>query len=59
MVFLIQRDDCDVLVLARDIDPKYGAAFDAAVKAGVEVYAIGCRLSADEIVADRLIEVRC
>ncbi|KZK81284.1 Sugar fermentation stimulation protein A [Pseudovibrio sp. Ad13] len=59
MVFLIQRDDCDVLVLARDIDPKYGEAFDAAVKAGVEVYAIGCRLDTDEIIADRGIEVRC
>lgn len=59
MVFLIQRDDCDALVLARDIDPKYGEAFDAAVKAGVEVYAIGCRLTADEIIADRSIEVRC
>ncbi|GHB32949.1 sugar fermentation stimulation protein [Pseudovibrio japonicus] len=59
MVFLIQRDDCDALVLARDIDPKYGEAFDAAVKAGVEVYAIGCRLTADEIIADRAIKVRC
>ncbi|QUS54656.1 DNA/RNA nuclease SfsA [Pseudovibrio brasiliensis] len=59
MVFLIQRDDCDALVLARDIDRKYGEAFDAAVKAGVEVYAIGCRLMADEIIADRAIEVRC
>lgn len=59
MVFLIQRDDCDALVLARDIDPKYGEAFDAAVKAGVEVYAIGCRLDAKEIIADRAIEVRC
>ncbi len=59
MVFLIQRDDCDALVLARDIDPKYGEAFDAAVKAGVEVYAIGCQLSAEEIVADRAIDLRC
>ncbi|KZK93429.1 Sugar fermentation stimulation protein A [Pseudovibrio sp. Ad5] len=59
MVFLIQRDDCDALVLARDIDPKYGEAFDAAVKAGVEVYAIGCRLDTDEIIADRVIEMRC
>lgn len=59
MVFLIQRDDCDALVLARDIDPKYGEAFDAAVKAGVEVYAIGCRLDTDEIIADRVIDVRC
>ncbi|KZL05631.1 MULTISPECIES: DNA/RNA nuclease SfsA [unclassified Pseudovibrio] len=59
MVFLIQRDDCDALVLARDIDPKYGEAFDAAVKAGVEIYAIGCRLDTDEIIADRSIEVRC
>lgn len=59
MVFLIQRDDCDALVLARDIDRKYGEAFDAAVKAGVEVYAIGCRLNAEEIIADRAVEVRC
>ncbi|SDR37901.1 DNA/RNA nuclease SfsA [Pseudovibrio sp. Tun.PSC04-5.I4] len=59
MVFLIQRDDCDALTLARDIDPKYGKIFDEAIAAGVEVYAIGCRLTAEEIIADRPIAVKC
>lgn len=53
MVFLVQRPDCDRLSLARDIDPKYGAAFDAAREVGVETYAIGCSVTLEEIKADK------
>ncbi len=49
MVYLVQRDDADRFMLARDIDPAYGAAFDQAVAAGVEAIAYGCALSADGI----------
>ena len=42
MLYLVQRTDCDTVTLARDLDPKYGAAFDAAT--GVEVMAIGCTI---------------
>jgi sugar fermentation stimulation protein A len=53
MVYLVQRADARDLVLARDIDPAYGAAFDLA--AAVEMIAYGCRISPEEIaVADRL-----
>lgn len=42
MLYLVQRTDCDHVTLARDLDPKYAAAFDAAK--GVEVMAIGCSI---------------
>ncbi len=37
MFYLVQRSDCDRFALARDIDPAYGRAFDAAREAGVEI----------------------
>jgi sugar fermentation stimulation protein A len=57
MVFLIQRADAKRIALARDIDPTYGGAFDAAIAAGVEAIGVRCRLSAAEIVVDRLVDV--
>lgn len=53
MVSLIQIGSADRLSLARDIDPRYGAAFDRARMAGVEAIAYRCLISAAEIaVAD-------
>lgn len=57
MVFLVQRPDCDRLSLARDIDPNYGAAFDAALSAGVEAYAVGCSVTVDGIEVDKTVEL--
>lgn len=55
MLYLIQRSDAVDFAIARDIDPAYAAAFDAARAAGVEMLAYGCRLGAEEIVvADRV-----
>lgn len=45
MLFLIQRSDARSFSLARDVDPAYGAAFDAARAAGVEMLAYACRIS--------------
>ncbi|WP_386680170.1 DNA/RNA nuclease SfsA [Loktanella sp. R86503] len=46
MVFyLITRTDCTRAGIARDIDPAYGAAFDAARAAGVEVLAMDCNIT--------------
>lgn len=53
MLFLVQRTDCRTLDLARDIDPAYGAAFDAARAAGVEVLCHATRIDNTEIVLDR------
>ncbi len=57
MVFLVQRADAKRLSLARDIDKVYGAAFDAAIAAGVEAIAVRCRLSLAEIKVDGLVEI--
>jgi len=57
MVFLIQRGEARRLALARDIDPGYGAAFDAATAAGVEAIALRCRMGTDEIVVDRPVPI--
>lgn len=58
MVFLIQRTDVTALSLARDVDPKYGAAFDLAQSAGVEMLALKCKLSTLAITADKLIPIK-
>jgi len=57
MLYVIQRDDCDRLALARDIDPGYAAAFDRARAAGVEAIAWACRIGREEITLDRPIVI--
>jgi sugar fermentation stimulation protein A len=57
MVFLIQRGEAQRLALARDIDPAYGVALDAAIAAGVEAIALRCRMSTAEIVVDRPVPI--
>jgi sugar fermentation stimulation protein A len=57
MVFLIQRSDALRLALARDVDPTYGQAFDAAVRAGVEAIALRCRMSLHEIVIEQAVPI--
>jgi sugar fermentation stimulation protein A len=57
MVFLIQRGEAKRLAFARDIDPTYGQAFDAARAAGVEAIALKCRMGTDAIVVDRPVPI--
>lgn len=57
MFYVIQRDDCDRLDMADDIDPAYAQAFDAARARGVEVLAYACKLSPFRITLDRAIPV--
>ena len=49
MLYLVQIGSAQRFALARDIDPAYGAAFDAARMAGVEAIARRCRLTHDGI----------
>ena len=44
MLYLIQIGSAERFALARDIDPKYGAAFDRARSRGVEAIAWRCRI---------------
>jgi len=49
MLFVVQRADCNRIEPADDIDPAYGAALREAVSRGVEVLAVGTRISARSI----------
>jgi sugar fermentation stimulation protein A len=51
MLYVVQRGDCREMALARDLDPGYFRAFCAARAAGVEAYAIACRVTPSAIVA--------
>jgi sugar fermentation stimulation protein A len=52
MLYLIQIGSAARFSLARDIDPKYGAAFDRARARGVEATAWKCRIDCDAIEID-------
>jgi sugar fermentation stimulation protein A len=45
MLYLVQIGSAERFALARDIDPIYGRAFDAARAAGVEAIAYRCRIT--------------
>src|SRR5262249_54993707 len=47
MLYLVQIGSAQRFALARDIDPKYGAAFDRAKSRGVEAIAWKCRIDRD------------
>ena len=49
MLYLIQIGSAVRFSLARDIDPKYGAAFDRARGRGVEAMALRCAIACDGI----------
>lgn len=49
MLYLVHRSDTTVFALARDIDPAYGAAYDKALAAGVEMLAYQCSVTAEEV----------
>jgi len=49
MLYLIQIGSAERFSLARDIDPKYGAAYDRARSRGVEAIAWVCRIGHDGI----------
>ncbi len=49
MLFLIQIGSAKRFALARDIDPRYSAAFDQARSAGVEAIALRCNLDCSGI----------
>ncbi|MEM8652917.1 MAG: DNA/RNA nuclease SfsA, partial [Pseudomonadota bacterium] len=49
--------DGDTFRLAKDLDPQYADAFDKALQAGVETYALRCDVSSDGIEAMDLITV--
>ena len=57
MFYLVQREDCDRLSIAGDIDPNYANAFIAARKAGVEMLCYGCSISPEAIKIKQKLEI--
>lgn len=57
MLYVVQRADTNALSISRDIDPQYGAAFDEARAAGVEMLACQCSVSAGEIAITTMLPV--
>ncbi|MEE8295323.1 MAG: DNA/RNA nuclease SfsA, partial [Sphingomonadales bacterium] len=58
MVYLVQRADCDYFTVAGDIDPKYAEGLKEAIEGGVEVLCYQCKLSEEEILLDKPLEIR-
>ena len=52
MVYLIQRDDCDHLSIAADIDPNYDEGLTRALESGVEAVAYFCKLTPEAITVE-------
>ena len=57
MLYCVQRDDCDRLTLAGDLDPGYAQAFTRAREAGVEAIAWACRISPAAVTLDRPVRI--
>lgn len=49
MLYLVQREDCDLFRPAFDIDPAYGEGLIEAYQAGVEILCYRCMMSVDEL----------
>jgi len=58
LLFLVQRADCSSVAPADAIDPAYGDALRAAAERGVELFALGARVTARAIRVERRLPVR-
>lgn len=55
VLFVVQREDCEVFSACADLDPKFAAGLEAAAKAGVEVLVYACAMSTQAVGIDRRI----
>ena len=56
-LFLVQRADCSAVAPADEIDPAYGETLRTAARAGVEIFALGARVTARAIRVERQLPV--
>lgn len=59
LLYCVNLSGIEAVRVARDIDPAYAAALDAARAAGVEVLAYGCELDATQIRLSHRLDVLC
>jgi len=58
MLYLAQRTDVRVVAIATDIDPAYATALSEAMEAGVEIVALGTRISPDRVTVGHVLPFR-
>jgi sugar fermentation stimulation protein A len=56
LLFVVQRDDCDKLEIAKDIDPVYSETLIKAVKNNVKILCYDCKFSSKGIVLNNKIK---
>ena len=57
MLYLVQRTDCSTFGFARDIDPVYASAYDAAARAGVEILCLGTNISPEGVTVSEPVKI--
>jgi sugar fermentation stimulation protein A len=57
LLFLVQRADCDAVSPAEAIDPAYARTLRRAARSGVELFALGARVTARGIAVERELPV--
>jgi len=57
LLYIVQRADCDRVAPAKAIDPEYAATLRDAARAGVEIFALGARVTARSIAVERRLPV--
>jgi len=57
IIFLIQRDDCEVFTIAKDIDPDYAKALKLAVKNKLNILCYDCKFSSKGIKLNKQIKI--
>jgi sugar fermentation stimulation protein A len=58
LIYLVQRADCVAVAPAEAIDPAYAAALRDAARDGVELYALGARVTGQRLRVERRLPVR-
>jgi sugar fermentation stimulation protein A len=56
LLFVIQREDCDKIEIAKDIDPEYSKALINAIKHNVKILCYDCKFSSKGIILNNKIK---
>ena len=57
IIFLIQRDDCEIFTIAKDIDPDYAKALKLAIKNKLNILCYDCKFSSKGIKLNKQIKI--
>ena len=57
ILYLIQREDCEAFVIAKDIDPNYAIALSKAVKKNLNIVCYDCKFSSKGIKLNKKIKI--